>query len=281
MPTNPLLRALVDLRDRQIQKGRIQFQLRLSAIDRNADDTARSGQRETIEKWFEWFQEAEKAIDKDIKRLVQDEPIYWQATSLKGIGPMLVAKLIAMIDIDKSNTVSALWKYCGVGVGKYWQNEKDEIVAPFEGWKYEKQNVDGKEVKVRVKRKAKPKEGWILVEVRDRCIPEWLSPYNKRLKATVYLIATSFMRSGSPYRQIYDSARDHYARTHSEWTKGHAHWAALRKMAKVFLSHFWARWREAVGLPTRELYVIEKLGHTRKYEAIEFGWPELLRDEDE
>lgn len=97
--------------------------------------------------------------------------------------------------------------------------------------------------------------------------------YNARLKTTLYLVATSFMRCGSPYRAIYDSSKAYYEANRPEWTKGHIHAASLRRMIKVFLVHLYMRWRTLEGLEARALYVHERLGHS-SYEAPEsYGWP--------
>ena len=101
--------------------------------------------------------------------------------------------------------------------------------------------------------------------------------YNKRCKVTCYLIATSMMRSSSPYRRIYDNARTLYDHTHPDWTAWHKHSAAIRKMIKIFLSHLWNQWRTLEGLPTRLPYPIEYLGHTTMFEPVEFGWPVLIQ----
>lgn len=116
MPTNPVLRALADCRDRQIQKARIQFGNRLSALERGADDAAGSRQHEILTRWHERFQELEAELDGDIAELVREESIYEHLSAVKGIGPILAAKLISMIDIERATTVSALWRYAGYAV---------------------------------------------------------------------------------------------------------------------------------------------------------------------
>ena len=88
---DPLLRALVDLRDRQIQKARIQFSNRLSALNNMVDDAAGSGQRKITERWLDVFKELEKSIDKDIKALVKKEPIYEEMSAIKGVGPSSIS----------------------------------------------------------------------------------------------------------------------------------------------------------------------------------------------
>jgi len=228
-----------------------------------------------VERWHITFLELEKLLNKDIAEAVADEPIYEHMARVKGIGSLLSAKIISMVDIEKADTVSALWRYSGYGMGDYWVDESGKVQAPAEGWKWK--GEVGKKEKIRVVAESKP--DWQLVRMRDRMVAGWCSPYNKRLKTTLHTAATSFMRGGSPYALLYYRAREHYEVSHPEWTKAHVHAAALRKMIKVFLSHLWARWRELEGLPTRELYVIEKLGHTHKHEASEFGWGELEESE--
>lgn len=94
--------------------------------------------------------------------------------------------------------------------------------------------------------------------------------YNAKLKTTLYLIAISMIRASSPYRRVYDDAKNYYTHARPEWMKNHIHMASLRKMQKVFLAHLWEVWRKAEGLPTRELYVHEKLGHETKYRVEDF-----------
>lgn len=226
---NEAIRALVDLRDRTLQKSRIAFGNRVSALERGVDEADPATQK-IMAKWHERFEELEKEADKDIAALVGDIAIVKQLTEIKGIGKLLAAKLVAMIDIERADTVSALWRYAGYGV------------------------VDGA--------RERPQKGEKL-------------HYNIRLKTTLYLVATSFLRAGSPYRAIYDSSKAQYEANRPEWTKAHIHAASMRRMIKVFLAHLWMRWRELEKLPTRALYVHEKLGHT-SYEAPEtYGWPIL------
>ena len=107
------VRALVDLRDRTLQKSRVAFSNRISAVDSGAD---KSGSKELFERWRTRFDELEKEADKDIAEMVKDIPIVQELTELKGIGPLLAAKLVSMIDIQKADTVSALWRFAGYAV---------------------------------------------------------------------------------------------------------------------------------------------------------------------
>lgn len=224
-----LLRALVDLRDKTIQKSRIAFSNRMGAVERGADNMDERSYK-LLERWMNRFDELEDEIDETIEELVEDEPIVEYAIQVKGIGKMLAAKAICMIDIERDDTVSALWRYAGYGV------------------------VDGV--------KEKPTKGEKL-------------HYNARLKTTCYLIGGSFLKSNSPYRKVYDDAREYYDANRPDWTKAHKHNAAMRKMIKVWLAHLWLVWRTIKGLSTRPLYVNEKLGHSTYMNPQEFGWPEV------
>lgn len=96
--------------------------------------------------------------------------------------------------------------------------------------------------------------------------------FNRRLKIACRLVGESFLKSRSPYADIYYSAKQHYAATHPEWIPAHAHNAALGKMIKLFLSHLWQVWRELEGLPTREPYASEHLRHENIMRPESFGW---------
>lgn len=114
-------RALVDLRDRVIQKARIQFSNRLSAMERAADTSA---YYDTVTRWHDRFQQLEKELDADIASVADDLPIVARMTAVKGIGKTLAVKVAVMIDIRRADTVSALWRYAGYGVAQDGQRDR-------------------------------------------------------------------------------------------------------------------------------------------------------------
>lgn len=97
-----------------------------------------------------------------------------------------------------------------------------------------------------------------------------LHNYSGRLKSMAGRIGTILMRTGGPYKAIYDESRELYDRTHPEWTKGHKHNASLRRMLKIFLSHSWEIGRLAQDLPIVEPYILEQRGHANKYHREDF-----------
>lgn len=104
----------------------------------------------------------------------------------------------------------------------------------------------------------------------DKLVKGVPAQFNRRLKTVCFLIGRSMLMVNSPYRRLYDEAKAKYHDTHPEWTKGHRHHAARRYMVKIFLSHLWVTWRQAVGLPTSEPYALTQPGHTKYYSPDEF-----------
>lgn len=235
VPDLATVRSLVDLRDRVLQKARIAFGNRESALARGADTEAPAmpqspGSAALFERWAKRFDELETECERDIAAASKGIQIIEDMRKVRGIGPMLAAKIVSMIDITRSSNVSQLWRFSGYGV------------------------IEGK---------------------RERMTKGEKLHYNIRLKTTLYLLGDSFIKSRSPYRDVYDSAKAYYIANRPDWTLGHQDAAARRRMIKYFLANLWVHWRTLEGLETRSLYVIEKLGHEHYAPPEKFGWPPI------
>ena len=224
-PPTTELRFLADMYA-QAQKFRVACENRARSIEQGAD-VAEDGQREFSALLGERYKAIEEEIFGRMSQAVKDHPAWPWLSAVKGIGPTLATKILGMIpEIEGFETMSQLWRYCGLAV------------------------MDGK-----AERKVKGEK----------------LHYNNRLKTTMYIVAGSFLKSGSPFRRIYDEARAYYTEMRPDWTEGHRHLAALRKMEKVFLGCLYIYWREAEGLPVRDPYPVEKLGHTTVFRPEEFA----------
>lgn len=219
------LRILTDIRQ-SFQKIRVGMNGRVSAASRGVDVVDKE-QYQRLRNWEGRLVEVEDRLDKDIREMAKDLEIVQSMCKVKGVGLILAAKVVALVDIERADTVSALWRYAGYSV------------------------VDGK---------------------RERNKKGEKSHYNSRLKTACWLVAGSFLKSSSPYRRIYDSAREYYSANRPEWTDGHRHNAAMGRMIKVWLQHLWLKWRQMEGLPTNNPYAIDKLAHTHVITPQEFGW---------
>jgi predicted RNA-binding Zn-ribbon protein involved in translation (DUF1610 family) len=246
-----IVRPLVDLRDRTIQKNRIAFEQRLIAIDQGRD-TADPFTIDMLERYRDRFIELEKEIDDDIDRVAGNIPIVQKMIEVRGIGVMLAAKVVAMIDIERAQHVSSLWRFAGMAVtpvciecGQYLTNGATQC----------------------------PDCGGGIVHKADRPRKGQRLNYNARLKTYCWQVGTSLLRAKSPYRSIYDKARKYYDANREDWPKARKHRAAMRKMVKLFLQHLWVEWRELEGLPVTKPYSHEKQGHNSYLKPAEFGWP--------
>ena len=168
---------------------------------------------------------------------VESEKVYTEFLQLiRGIGPVLSANLIKEFgDCKMYDNVAKLWAHTG--------NHVVGGIAP------------------------KKRKGEDLT-------------FSPRLRMFTWKISDSLMKSNKGiYRQVYDTTKEamlnkeygkgelkeKYSKPYKEedihLSKGHAHNMALRKMRKLFLSHYWSCAREMAGLEVRVPYVEEKLKH--------------------
>jgi hypothetical protein len=168
-------------------------------------------------------------------------PIWDWMTGIKGVGPHTAAKVLALIDdITLFDTRSKLYRFAGLAV------------------------IDGA---------AEPKSS---------------TAYCRKLKS--YLIgpqgvADQFVRHHAvPYADYYYHVKEEDRRKHPDvlcscgrlweecpdrgkdghkmrYNDGHINHRAWRKIAKLFLSHTWEKWREFEGLPVPPTYAEAVLGH--------------------
>lgn len=181
---------------------------------------------QTIPAWMvrslERFYEEEKELTRAMKWLASSLTLYnVWLKHVKGIGPTLAVKLIGLIGSAERFP----------RVSKLWRYAGLAV-------------IDGKAEKTQKGEKRH---------------------YNARLKSLLYVISSSFLKVHGkvyqPYAEIYYTARRKYEAEKPDWTKLHVHYASIRKMEKLFLSHLWHVWRAVLGLPITYPYVKEYLGH--------------------
>lgn len=249
-----ILRPLIDLRDRTIQKNRIAFQHRVTAIEQGRDH-ADPVTYDMLIRYRDRFEALEAELDDDITGIAKTMPIIDKMVHVKGLGFMLSAKLVAMIDIERCITVSSLWRFAGFGVVPYCPECEAYLEVQLEKCPECKGDTINKAERLRKGEKAH---------------------YNTRLKTYCWQVGSSFLKSSSPYRNVYDKAREKYE-SRDGWSDLRKHRAAMRIMIKLFLQHFWLYWRTLEGLPTSEPFIIGKNGHSTYISADEFGWPKLKK----
>jgi hypothetical protein len=220
------------------EKGLTSLKIRKTHLENNGTPDP-----ETIKLLAEAEDFKKEFILKPVKKLLADHPAFPWFSKVKGVGNENIAKVISLIDINKADTISALWKYAGYGV--------DENGKPDRLKKGEKLH------------------------------------FNKTLKTMCYRLGVSLLKAhgisktgtkfGCDYENEYAFEVSEAKRLGfkiadiNDIPKGkekeyrnslHVHNRAFRKMIKHFLSCLWLYWRKAEGLPIRDPYAIEKLGHT-------------------
>jgi len=110
-----ILRAALEARER-FQVERIRTSNSIGAILRGADASSLKSERQRLEKLLEYAQKLEDIYDNFTRSLAKDDPLVKRMTYVRGVSFTSAAKLLAYIDIQKAETVSKLWRFCGYGV---------------------------------------------------------------------------------------------------------------------------------------------------------------------
>ncbi len=209
----------------------------------------------------------EDELRKEMNTALLAHPAWPWMGRVKGIGPTLGAKVLARLDPQLADHASSFWAYCGLGTvpGERYRCETCTLVRTWPvGY-----DVTGKHKALGKERACKG--ALVLVAGPDDGVRTaqpspsrgQKSPYDQYAKKVMYLVGCSFLKAGEgPYESHY---RKHRARLETErpgWADGRKHLTALRITEKLFLSHLWQVWREALGLEVSDPYVLAEMGHT-------------------
>lgn len=237
------LKAMMDSRS-QAMKLQMKINNQLLAYKRltdepNPDDEAFLA--EQLGPVVERVKQVQRRVEKHIR--ASSDPLVQSAMGVVSMGAMTVAGLTVYIDLERANSASALWSYTG-------------LHKP-QGKRYEKGKAGGG---------------------------------NKTLRTIMWNSAVAMTKNRAcPYREVYDrtkarlevsenivTSRNNQGRevqvAWKDTMASHRHGAALRAVMKHVLADYWMVGRTYAGLPTRSLYVDERLGHTGIIRPAERGW---------
>ncbi len=189
--------------------------------------------------------EAEDQCAKAIVDMLSEFPISQWLAGVRGCGPLMSGVIVSEINIEKCNSISALWKYCGLDVVQV----ADAKTGGFKG-----------EGRSRRQHHLEPKE---YTNAQGEVVQTKGISFNPFLKTKmVGVLGSSFIKAGGPYRELYDNYKFRLQNhpVHSQKTKAHIHNMAVRYMVKQFLADLWTEWRTLEGLPVRSNYAEGKLG---------------------
>ncbi len=196
---------------------------------------------------------------RQMESTLKNIPIYtFYLSNQRGIGPALAGVLISTLDPHKARHVSSFWKYSGLDVGSDGRGRSRRAEHLVERSYVDKNGKDATRMGV---------------------------TYNPWLKTKLFTLAGSFMRSASPWREVYDGykhriisdpAREKctiadWKKRHKAgeemgklWPPGRIDMAAKRYMVKMFLAELWTTWRTLERLPVTPTYHEAKLGHQHR-----------------
>lgn len=255
------------------QKLRIQSDLRMQRLIREGI-VLEAVIEATFAKAKKLEEDTEKEYERIIRGLIRDIPVVTRwLVGVRGIGPRLSGLLVGLIgDIERFPTVSKLWAFAGLHVidGHAVKRAKGQKA----NWSAELKTTCWKAAQSFVKSGGRYRE-----MIYD--------PYKKYLVARELAKGNVIWKGGAGEEEIEgsDTPPGKYkpafvpkasaaeltegllgvvlvAPPRPEWTLGRINNMALRRTAKMFLSHLWHVWREIEGLSTAGPYAIERLGHT-------------------
>lgn len=242
-----------------IEKVRVRTQVRQSHLKLQGRDDPKTDELLTL------LQNTEGVVDGWVATAIKSHPAYGWFSKVKGIGKENIGKVVGQIDIEKADTISALWKFAGYAPdnGHAMKRTKGEKL-PYNSqlrsmcWRLGGSllKASGKFYDYYLEQKTRYQnrylnEGYKIIPtpqgnwVCQSCGASWKNKKEITACCENQVIVKAFKEE--PPGVIYE---------------GHVHNMALRKMIKLFLACLWLTWREAVKLPVTKPYAIEQLGHS-------------------
>ena len=221
----------------------------------------------------------EDVIEKMLLGKLKMFPIYSEYLhGVKGVGTITSGWIIGEINIYRADTVSKIWQFCGMNPSAV-RGKKDILKSQYK-------DGMGEVFREYTTRKGENHVVYQTDEMvpGDRLSPGFVAPFNQGLRTVlVGVLATSFIKAQAPYALDYyytehvpigrrkelgpgrlDVSENICDRTGKPWkleSEGHRDHAARRKMIKAFLRDLYVVWRTLEGLPVREPYQEQYLGH--------------------
>lgn len=264
----------------QIQHLRIQMGERIRAVLQGRDqpgsesDTAVSGAADILKqigsgrtdgpvpllgRMYRTLYQQERTLVPELESQLALHPAWPWLGRVKGVGATLAGRLLARLEVGRAATPSSFWAYCGLATvpGVAYRCDECGIELAFP----DRYRVSGRHMSLGGRRRCpgqlkrvEGEDGAVRV-AQPRMAGGESASYDSTAKKVCYLIGVSFLKTRSPYAGVYRAARAELDRDRGSWPAQRRHLTALRRMEKLFLSHLWLVWREAVGLPVAVPYV--------------------------
>lgn len=219
-----------------IQKNRVSLQVRKSHLKKNKKTCTFTDEALIkLEKLEDW-------LNSELKERVKAHPAYFWFSKVKGVGDINIGKVIGMIDIEKAETVSKLWRFAGFKPGD--RKIKGEMLHYNEALK----SMCWRLAKSLIRAKGEYYEYYLEQKKRLRRVKE---------KDGLKIVPSAKL----PKEKDQKTGKMKHVEKDGFYGLGHVDGTAQRKMIKLFLSHLWVKWRAAEGLAVTKPYAQSILGH--------------------
>lgn len=215
------------------------------------------GEFALFQQYLSLEQQESDHTEKILPQQLQGIPVYdHYLAHVRGVGPLMAGVLLRYLDINKAKYPSSFIKRAGLDVVLVPGQHPGEIVA--QGRKAYKTHL--------VPRTYTKRDGETIETVG-------LS-YEPFLKTKLIgVLGVSFLRSKSPYAQVYANYKHRIENMeqHKNKTPKHRHNMAVRYMIKQFLVDFHQSWLEVLGKDPKQTYaeaILGRLPHTEGIQRI-------------
>ena len=161
--------------------------------------------------------EQEREMGAQMHALISRHPAWTWLRSVRGVGSVLAARLLARLDVARASSPASFWAYCGLGTVAAEELVCEEcgarvFVAP--GTRVQAPHaMAGRRGTCTGPLRARGLTGSVRV-AQGRPRRGERAAYDLEAKTICYLIGVSFVRCGGPYREIYDERKVHLATHH-------------------------------------------------------------------
>ena len=192
----------------------------------------------------------EKAELKNIERLCKTEKIYKWLRAQKGIGPTMCGVIMSEIDIERAETVSAVWKFTGLDVqnGKAPRPTKGQKLT-YNAWLRTK--VVGVAADCRIKAGSPWRQFYDDYKLRKQSMS---------MDECMGCEGTGKAKKGENKGKKCKNCKGKGKNAPWGESDGHRHRASIRYMMKMFLAALWKEWRELEELEVKAPYAEAVLG---------------------
>jgi hypothetical protein len=195
--------------------------------------------------------DAESTLRREVLALAVDHPAWRWIDGVPGAVPILAARLLARLDVERAPSVSSFWSFCGYATvpadrwtcaacGAGFDVARGSRTPPTHRRPGNGATCDGP----LARDAAAP-----ALRVAQRRGTLAAPPYDEVARKLCDLLGARMLSARCAYERYHRRELDLLSRERPGWPPARRHATASRKMNKLFLRHLWLVWRASAGLP--------------------------------